>query len=176
MKIVKALLVVVLLIAAIVLLGGLLISPKFDVSRSATIAAPPEAVYPLVADPRRWKDWSVWNQRDPQMAMTYSGAASGAGAVWEWKSSSQGDGRMRFTEAEAGRRIAYELYFPDFGTTSTGALALAPDNGGTKITWTIAGDMGGNPVNRWFALAMDGLVGKDFEAGLANLKALAEKR
>lgn len=176
MKIVKALLVVVLLIAAIVLLGGLLISPKFDVSRSATIAAPPEAVYPLVADPRRWKDWSVWNQRDPQMAMTYSGATSGAGAVWEWKSSSQGDGRMRFTEAEAGRRIAYELYFPDFGTTSTGALALAPDNGGTKITWTIAGDMGGNPVNRWFALAMDGLVGKDFEAGLANLKALAEKR
>ena len=121
MKIVKALLVVVLLIAAMVLLGGMLVSPKFDVARSTTIAAPPEAVYPLVADPRRWKDWSVWNRRDPQMAMSYSGAASGAGAVWEWKSRSEGDGRMSFTEAEVGRRVAYELYFPDFGSTSTGA-------------------------------------------------------
>ncbi len=176
MKIVKALLVLVLVLAAVVLLGGLLLSPKFNVSRSASIGAAPEAVYALVADPRRWKEWSVWNQRDPQMAMTYSGAASGAGAVWAWKSVSEGDGRMTFTEAEPGRRIAYELYFPDFGTTSTGALTLAPEGGGTRITWTIAGDMGSNPMMRWMALAMDSLVGKDFDAGLANLKALAERR
>ena len=123
-----------------------------------------------------WKEWSVWNRRDPQMAMSYSGAASGAGAVWAWKSASEGDGRMSFTEAEPGRRIAYELFFPDFGTTSTGALTLVPEGGGTKITWTVAGEMGRNPVTRWFALAMDGMIGKDFDAGLANLKALAEKR
>jgi hypothetical protein len=35
--------------------------------------------------------------------------------------------------------------------------------------------MGGNPVNRYFGVMMDRLVGPDFEAGLANLKALAEK-
>lgn len=176
MKIVKGLLVLVLVLAAVVLLGGLLISPRFNVARSAVIAAPPEAVYALVADPKRWQEWSVWNRRDPQMAMSYSGAASGAGAVWAWKSASEGDGRMSFTEAEPARRIAYELFFPDFGTTSTGALTLVPEGGGTRITWTIAGDMGGNPLMRWFALAMDGMVGKDFDAGLANLKALAEKR
>lgn len=176
MKIVKALLVLVLVLAAVVLLGGLLISPKFSVARSASIAAPPEAVYELVADPRRWKEWSVWNRRDPQMAMTYSGAASGAGAVWAWKSASEGEGQMTFTQAEPGRRIAYELFFPDFGTTSTGALTLAAEDGGTKITWTVAGDMGGNPMMHWMALAMNSLVGKDFDAGLANLKTLAEKR
>ncbi len=176
MKIVKTLLWFVLALAAVVLIGGLLISPKFSVERSASIGAPPEAVYELVADPRRWKEWSVWNRRDPQMAMSYSGAASGAGAVWAWKSASEGDGRMSFTEAEPGRRIAYELFFPDFGTTSTGALTLVPEGGGTKITWTVAGEMGRNPVTRWFALAMDGMMGKDFDAGLANLKALAEKR
>ena len=176
MKIVKALLVIVLVLATALLLGGLLISPQFSVARSATIAAPPEAVYGLIADPRRWKEWSVWNRRDPQMAMTYSGAASGAGAVWSWKSASEGDGRMSFTAAEPGRRVSYELFFPDFGTTSTGALTLVPENGGTRITWTLAGNLGGNPMMRWFALAMDGMVGNDFDAGLANLKALAERR
>ena len=174
MKIVKALLAVVLVLAAVLLLGGMLLSPQFSVSRSTIIAAPPAKVYALVADPRRWKDWTVWNRRDPQMAMSYSGAASGAGAVWEWQSASEGNGRMSFTETVADRRVAYSLYFPDMGTTSTGALVMAPEGGGTRITWSIEGDMGGNPLMRWMALAMDGLVGKDFEAGLARLKTLAE--
>jgi uncharacterized protein YndB with AHSA1/START domain len=175
MKIVKVLLILALVLAAVVLIGGLFIPSAFSVARSTHVAAPPAKVYALVADPRRWKDWSVWNRRDPQMAMSYSGAASGAGAVWSWQSRSEGDGQMTFTEAEAGRRIAYELFFPDFGTTSAGSLTLAPEAEGTRITWTIAGDLGGNPLMRWFALAMDGLIGRDFEAGLANLKLLAER-
>ena len=82
---------------------------------------------------------------------------------------------MTFTAAEANRRLAYELFFPDFGTTSTGALELAADGAGTKVTWSIDGDMGSNPLFHWLALFGDRMVGPDFEAGLANLKALAEK-
>jgi uncharacterized protein YndB with AHSA1/START domain len=173
MKIVKALLVLVLVLAALLVLGGYLISPKFSVSRSVNIAAPPDKIYALVADPRRWKEWTVWNRRDPQMQMEYSGPPSGAG--WAWKSKSEGDGRMTFTAAQAPTRVAYELFFPDFGTTSTGDVTLAPDSGGTKVTWSINGDMGANPLMRWFALGADSMVGKDFAEGLAGLKALAEK-
>jgi Polyketide cyclase / dehydrase and lipid transport len=118
---------------------------------------------------------SVWNQRDPAMAITYSGPASGAGAAWEWKSSSQGDGKMTFTAAEPGRRVAYDLYFPDFGTTSNGDLMLTAEGSTTKVTWTMNGNMGSNPLMRWMALFGDRMVGSDFDAGLANLKALAEK-
>lgn len=175
MKIVKALLMLVLVLAAVLVLGGYLISPKFSVSRSVSIAAPPDKVYGLVADPRRWKEWTVWNRRDPQMQMEYSGPPSGAGAGWAWKSKSEGDGRMTFTAAQAPTRVAYELFFPDFGTTSTGDVTLAPDSGGTKVTWSINGDMGANPLMRWFALGADSMVGKDFAEGLAGLKALAEK-
>jgi hypothetical protein len=82
---------------------------------------------------------------------------------------------MSFTAAEPGRRLAYDLYFPDFGTTSSGALELAADGRGTKVTWIMNGNMGSNPLFRWFALFGDRMVGPDFEAGLANLKALAEK-
>jgi len=39
---------------------------------------------------------------------------------------------------------------------------------------SMEGDLGRSPLNRWFGLFMDKLVGPDFEAGLANLKRLSE--
>ena len=84
MKILKWLLGLVLLLAVVLVAGGWMLSPKFSVSRSVTVAAPPEKVYALVADPRRWKEWSVWNRRDPAMQITYSGPPEGAGAAWAW--------------------------------------------------------------------------------------------
>jgi uncharacterized protein YndB with AHSA1/START domain len=175
MKILKWLLLAILALIVLLVVGGSLISPKFTISRSVVVQAGPDKIYPLVADPRRWKDWTVWNRRDPAMAIEYSGPPSGAGAVWSWKSKSEGDGRMTFTAAEPDRRVAYELFFPDFGTTSTGDVVLAPSGGGTQVTWTIHGDMGGNPLFRWLALNADRMIGPDFEAGLAGLKTLAEK-
>jgi uncharacterized protein YndB with AHSA1/START domain len=161
---------VVLLVA-----GGYALSPKFSVARSATIAAPAEKVYALIADPREWKRWTVWNQRDPAMQITYSGPPSGAGAAWAWKSTTEGDGKITFTAVEANRRVVYALDFPDFGTTSTGAFELAGAGAGTRVTWSIDGDMGSNPLFRWLALFGDAMTGPDFDAGLANLKTLAEK-
>ena len=175
MKALKILLVVIVVLLALLVGGGLLLSPKFSLSRTVTVNAPPEKIYALVADPRGWKQWSAWNQRDPAMAIEYSGPASGAGAVWAWKSQSQGDGRMTFTTADAPKRLGYELFFPDFGTTSTGEFRLDANGGGTQVTWTMNGDMGANPAYRWMGLFMDKMVGPDFDTGLANLKTLAEK-
>lgn len=175
MKLLKRLLIALLLLAALLFLGGLLLSPQFTVSRQVQIQAPPDKVYALVASPRQWKQWSVWNQRDPAMQIAYSGPESGTGAVWEWKSKSEGDGRMSFTAAQPGRQVAYDLYFPDFGTTSRGDFRFEPVAGGTRVTWVMHGDMGKNPLFRWMGLFADSMVGKDFEGGLAGLKAVAEK-
>jgi uncharacterized protein YndB with AHSA1/START domain len=156
--------------------GSLLLPGGFHVERRLLINAPPERVFAQVAEPRRWKDWSVWNRRDPAMQITYEGPPSGAGAVWAWRSASEGDGRMSFTAAEPGRRLAYDLYFPDFGTTSKGEIRLAAAGDGTEVTWVMDGNMGSNPMFRWIALFADRMVGRDFEDGLANLKALVEAR
>jgi uncharacterized protein YndB with AHSA1/START domain len=174
-KLLKALLILVLVLAAVLLLGGLMLSSKFSVSRTVQIQAAPDKVYGLVANPRHWKQWSVWNQRDPAMQIEYSGPESGSGAVWAWKSKTEGDGKMTFTTAEPGKRLGYALYFPDFGTTSQGELRLEPNSAGTQVTWVMDGDMGSNPLFRWLALFGDKMVGPDFEAGLANLKKLAEQ-
>lgn len=175
MRIVKWIVIVLLALATILVAGGYLLSPKFTVTRSITIQAPADKVYALVGDPRGWKQWTVWNRRDPAMQVEYFGPPSGTGAGWAWKSQSEGDGRMTFTAAEPGRRVVYDLFFPDFGTTSSGDLTFVPEGGGTKVTWTMNGDMGANPLFRWFALNADSMVGKDFEAGLSGLKEVAEK-
>ena len=175
MRIVKWALIVIVALAAVLLLGGWLLSPKFKVTRSISVNAPPEKVYALVVDPRRWKEWSVWNRRDPAMQITYEGPPSGVGAVWAWKSASQGAGRMSFTAADPAARLGYDLYFPDFGTTSSGDLRFSAEGSGTRVNWTMDGDMGKNPLFHWMALFADGMVGKDFEGGLANLKQVAEK-
>ena len=173
MKVLKWLLGVVVVLAAVVLVGGMLLPSAFTVERSATVNASPDKVYALVADPKRCKDWGAWNQRDPAMQITYSGPPSGVGAVWEWKSKSEGDGRMTFTVAEPGKRVGFDLFFPDFGTTSHGELSFSPEGSGTKVVWTMKGEMGSNPMWRWMGLLMDRMVGKDFDTGLANLGKLA---
>ena len=175
MRTLKWLIAGVLGLAAIVLAVGVVLPPKFTVTRSVLVNAPPDKIYPLVADPRGWKQWSVWNQRDPSMQVTYSGPPTGAGAKWEWKSASEGNGAMTFTAAEPAKRVAFDLSFPDLGTSSSGELNFVPQGYATQVTWTMNGDMGKNPVAHWFALFADNMVGKDFEGGLANLKRLAEK-
>ncbi len=176
MKALKWIVGIVLALALLLFAGGALLSPKFTVTRSAVVNASADKVYALIEDPRRWKEWTVWNQRDPAMQITYSGPPSGQGAGWAWKSKSEGDGKMTFTAAEPGRKLVYDLFFPDFGTTSSGELRLAPQGSGTQVTWVMNGDMGSNPLFRWMTLMTDSMVGKDFDAGLANLKRVAEKR
>ena len=175
MRILKRAAIFVVALVVLLLVVGFFLPSTFTVARSTEVAAPPEKVYALVADPRGWKQWSAWNRRDPQMQIEYGGPPAGMGAKWAWKSKSQGDGEMTFTAAEPNRRIAFDLYFPDFGTTSKGELRFEPAGTGTRVSWTMNGDMGTNPIFHWFALGADGMVGKDFEEGLAGLKAIAEK-
>ena len=175
MKWLKRVILAVVAIIGVLLVVGFLLPSGFKVQRSMQIAASPAKIYPLIADPRQWKNWSVWNQRDPAMQITYSGPDAGTGAKWSWQSKTEGSGTMEFTSATPNDGLKYVLTFPDFGMASRGEMRLVPEGAGTRVTWTNEGDMGASPVNRYFGLMMDSMVGPDFEGGLKNLKALAER-
>jgi uncharacterized protein YndB with AHSA1/START domain len=175
MKIVQWTLAVIGAIALAFVVGGLFIPSTFTVQRSVLINAPARKVYDLIVEPRQWARWGAWNQRDPNMKIVYKGPPFGMGARWEWSSKTEGAGSMEFTRVEPDRVVEYSLWFPEYNMHSRGALTLEPVASATKITWSTSGDVGGNPVKHYLALMMDRLVGPDFEAGLANLKALAEK-
>ena len=175
MKWLKRIVLGVAVLVAVLLAVGMILPSGFKVQRSVEVAASPSRVYPLIASPREWKNWSVWNRRDPAMKVEYSGPESGVGAKWSWQSKTEGNGTMEFTAAVQDQRVDYSLHFLDFDMRSKGQLQLQASGGGTRVTWTNEGDVGKNPVNRYFAAMMDSMVGPDFQAGLANLKALSER-
>lgn len=158
----------------VVIGGGFLLPGVITVTRSTTIQAPPDAIYPMIATPRQWPSWSPWNGRDPNMAITYSGPESGAGAKWEWKSESQGDGSMVMTSATAPNDVAFELTIVGMGPPSRGAFALRPAGAGTQVEWTMTSEMGFGPIGGWFGLFFRPMLEKDFDRGLASLKQKAE--
>ncbi|MBV8380006.1 MAG: SRPBCC family protein [Paucibacter sp.] len=174
MKFVKGLLIAVVLLAAVLYGGAFLLPTTCLIERSQQMAAPPDKVYALIAAPKAWKRWSVWPRRDPAMQIDYSGPESGAGAGWTWKSKTEGDGSMVFTQATPPGLINYDLSFPGFGT-SHGDFKIIPADGGSVVTWTMTMDMSGaSPIWRWMGLFANKLFGKDFESGLAELKNAAE--
>lgn len=153
---------------------GFFLPSTFEVKRSVVINAPEARIYDEIVDPREWKKWSVWMRRDPHMDVDYSGPPFGQGAKWAWKSKSEGSGSMEFTRVQPNKRIEYSLTFADFNMRSTGEFVLEPGAGGVRVTWSNRGEVGSNPLKHFLAVSMDRLVGPDFEAGLANLKTLAE--
>src|SRR5215475_8994740 len=106
----KILLVIVVLIAG-VLVYAATTPDTMHVERSASIDASPDKVLPLINDFHQWTGWSPWEKLDPQMKRTYSGAASGPGAVYEWSGNSDvGSGRMEITSVSADK-VAINLDF-----------------------------------------------------------------
>ena len=177
MKILLRLALAAVLLVALLVGVGFVLPASYAVSRSLDFTSPPEKIWPLLDDPRAWARWTIWNKRDPAMKMRYAGPASGVGAEWAWASETEGNGRMRFVAAEAPHRLTYVLEFVDFdGGTNQGTLTLAPQAGGTRVTWAMQGEMGRNPISRWFGLFMDRLVGPDFDDGLARLRGLTDGR
>lgn len=151
-----------------------LLPRTYRIERSILIQAKAETVFPLFADLRRWQEWGAWQERDPGMKATFGEKSTGVGASYAWESKTEGNGRMTITAHEPLRRITYRLEFPDMGTASEGSMVLSAEGGGVKVVWADTGDLGLNPIFRWFGLFLDRLIGRDFEAGLAKLKRVAE--
>ena len=164
-----ATIVVVVLLAA--LLAFAATRPDvLRVQRAASIQAPPETIFPLIADFHRWTSWSPWENRDPELKRTYSGAASGKGSVYV------GSGRMEITEASPSSKVMIQLDFiKPFEAHNITEFTLQPAGGATNVTWTMNGPRLFITKVMGIFVNMDKMIGKDFEAGLANLKSVAER-
>lgn len=175
MKWIKRILLLLLTLAALLAIVSQLLPGSYRVERSIVIKAPVEKVFPSIADLRQWKSWGVWFERDPGMVVTYSDPPTGVGSWSNWISKQEGSGKMTIKTIDPNKGISYSLFFPDMGMNSDGTMTLAPADGGVKVTWASFGDLGRNPLNRWFGLFMERFIGPDFEGGLTRLKAKAEK-
>lgn len=148
---------------------------SFELSRSTTVNAEPARVHALIDDFHEWPQWSPWEDVDPALERTYTGADRGVGAHYAWKGNRKaGEGSMEIT-GSAPQRIDIRLTFlKPWSATNDVAFTLAPAGDATEVTWTMTGEHKGVAGMFMRAMGMERLVGKDFDKGLARLKAAAE--
>jgi uncharacterized protein YndB with AHSA1/START domain len=176
MAVLKKILIGLLTFFVLLILIGLVLPSEFKVQRSISVDVPAAKIYANVVDLRKWMVWGVWFKRDPNMTIVYSGPESAVGMKSQWVSEQEGSGEMEVIAIEPNQRFMYTLYFSDMDMGSTGEFIFTEENGRTDVTWMDYGDVGNNPINRYFALFMDELIGDDFEVGLENLKLMSESQ
>lgn len=150
---------------------------EYEVRRQATVAAPAQKVFDLINDFHHWTEWSPWEGLDPDLQRTYSGAASGTGAVYEWSGNRKaGQGRMEITSATAPSRVVIALQFlKPFKSSSTTTFDLTESGGATQVTWRMVGPKTMALRIMGIFKSMDKMVGPDFEKGLAQLATAAQR-
>jgi uncharacterized protein YndB with AHSA1/START domain len=166
----------VLAIAVILILAATK-PDRFSVQRATTVKAPAEKIFPLINDFRRWGSWSPYEHKDPVMKRSFSGAASGKGAVYAWDGNKNvGSGRMEILDATAPAKIVIKLdFFTPFEGHNTAEFTMLPQGDGTNLTWLMHGPAPFMAKIMHVFMNIDRMVGKDFEIGLANLKRLTEQ-
>ncbi len=148
----------------------------YTVQRSTTINASPHDVYGQIIDFRKWAEWSPWEEMDPNVTKTFSGAESGVGARYSWSGNRKvGQGAMEITDAKQDAEVFIALDFlKPFRVSNTTLFTLQPRGDQTKVTWAMTGKK--TLMTRVMGIfkSMDSMMGPDFEKGLAKLKASAE--
>jgi len=149
---------------------------EFRVVRSATISAPPPAIFAEVNDFHKWEAWSPWAKLDPAAKSSFDGPAAGTGAIFNWSGNNEvGEGSMTITESRPSDLIRIKLDFTKpFEATNTTEFTFKPEGNQTVVTWSMFGE--NNFMAKAFGLLMnmDKMVGGDFEKGLAQLKSVME--
>jgi len=172
----KIALVVVLAIAVLLVFAATR-PDTFRVERTARIDAPAEKIFPLIDDFHRWGAWSPYEKLDPGMKRSFGGSASGKGATYAWQGNGQaGAGRMEIVESAPSSKVAIQLDFIEpFEGHNMAEFTLQPQGGATQVTWAMHGPSPYAARLMGIFFNLDRMIGKDFEAGLANLKAATEK-
>lgn len=148
----------------------------FETSRSAAIAASPEAIYPLINDLRAFATWSPFENKDPDMKRVFSGPASGPGQRYDWKGNSEiGEGWLEILSASKPSRVDMGLnMLKPMKAANQVTFTLVPDGRNTVVTWTMQGQVPLLAKVLHLFIDMERMCGNEFETGLTSLKAATE--
>ena len=171
-----------IVIAIVVVIAGILVfaatrPDSFSVQRTTTIHAPADKVFAMINDFHRWGEWSPWEKLDPEMKRTFTGPNAGPGTIYEWIGNSKvGAGRMEILKAVPASKVDIKLDFiKPFEGHNVAEFTLTPQGENTQVDWVMHGPAPFVTKLMGVFVSMDSMIGKDFEAGLANMKGAAEK-
>lgn len=169
--------VFIAILAFVIWLTGFLRPDQFSLARSIEVKAPPERVFAQLNDFKSWKAWSPWEKMDPDMNRVHSGSAFGKGAKYSWNGNKKvGKGNMEITKSVSPSSVMLDLNFlKPFKASNVTEFKVTPRGGGSHVHWEMRGPSSFMMRIMHVVMDMDSMVGKDFEAGLRNLKSVVER-
>ena len=173
---VKTIVIIVIVLVVAVLAYAATKPDTFRIQRSASINAPSEKIFTILSDFYRSESWSPYEKKDPAMKRTFSGAANGKGAVYEFDGNKEvGKGRLTITDTVPPSKVTIALDIVEpFAAHNIVEYTLESVGDATQVTWSMTGQSPYIAKVICLFMDMDRMVGKDFEVGLSNLKAVAE--
>jgi len=175
-KVLKIIGVIILLIVVFVLIAGLFVSKTYHLEKDITINAPREKVWSHVSSLREMEKWNPWREKDPNIKADFEGQDGTLGSVYNWSGNKDvGSGSQTITKLEKPDRVESHLHVIEPFEGEADAFTRLVDAGnGTKVTWGFDTKYA-YPMNTMLLfIDMDGMMGKDYNNGLAKLKAICE--
>lgn len=174
---IKLIAIVVVVLVAALLIFSATRPDTFRMQRTASIKTPPEKIFPLINDFHSWGSWSPYEKKDPTMKRTYSGAANGRGSAYEWEGNNEvGKGRIEISESSPPFKVTLNLdMIKPIEGHNVVEFTLQTQGDAANVTWAMHGTSSYLAKVMGIFFSVDSMIGRDFETGLANLKAVAEK-
>ena len=168
--------VLVLAIFVIFLAHVATLPDDWRIERSAAIQAPPEKIYPLIADLQAMNRWNPFAQQDPSIKIAYGSVTSGKGANYSWDSTGDaGKGHMEIVDTVPQTSVAMRLTMEKpMAARNNVVFLLDPKGESTQVTWSMTGRHNFLTKTLCAIFNADQMVGGEFAKGLRALKQMAE--
>lgn len=168
MKAVRIFLIFISVIALVVIVGGYLLPSEFQVSEDKMIKASPQKIYAAGSDFRSWQSWNYWSLNDPTMQNDFTGAAGTPGHTWNFTSPKMGSGKVTMISLLPPRQIIYTVSMGKENPLQ-GSILIDGDINGSRVTMSLKGSAGSNPIRRWLGFLMSGKLKQQIAASLEKL-------
>lgn len=147
-----------------------------ELTRSITIDAPPERIYPLLANFRNWNAWSPWDNIDPNLERHFDGPDTGPGAHYAWTGNKKvGSGEMKILDATVPTHVLIELHFiKPFEATNITEFTIKPAGTRNVVTWRMRGRSPLFMRMMGILFSFEKAIIQDFDNGLSAMKRVAE--
>lgn len=167
------------IVPAIAIILGFFLPDAVEMRREIVIAATPDEIFPFISDYNAFNRWSPWADRDPAAVYEITGSGVGQRMTWRSDNPDVGSGAQTLVEIAPPSRAVSRLEFDGMGKAMS-AIELSPVEGGTRVTWSFETKMRDGapivmqPIATYMGFFMEGMVGPDYEEGLARLKTAVE--
>ena len=154
----------------LLLLLGYLLPAEWEAEATAYMPASPAAVFRFLDSPEGWRAWTPW----PESGVERSGPPRGEGAGLSWDDAELGSGSFTLSLVTEAERVEYSVEVGGGAMRATGVVILSAEDGGVRVTWREAGDLGRNPLMGYWALSMDRAQSDELAKGLERLATLVQ--